>query len=243
MNSWREFVLGPSYFYHKWLISMSFRWTRAEVVEYETIQKKKLTKGLPLITKEELRKNLPCLPIVQKILAKKVTTGGTTGTPFEFYLDYFFSRQKERAYIFNIWKDVGFKPFNLRVVVRGNLSGRLIKFNKFEKAYIVSANQLIPENKNKVLYFFRNLPPFFLHVYPSSLMGLIDFVGENQFKSLPILGVMAGSELFPKGQMDWFRNIFNLRIAHWYGHSEYAVLAKYCHTCNGFHFYPTYGLA
>jgi phenylacetate-coenzyme A ligase PaaK-like adenylate-forming protein len=30
-------------------------------------------------------------------------------------------------------------------------------------------------------------------------------------------------------------------VVHWYGHSEYAVLAYCCRQCRGFHFYPTYG--
>ncbi|GAI77611.1 unnamed protein product, partial [marine sediment metagenome] len=54
---------------------------------------------------------------------------------------------------------------------------------------------------------------------------------------------MAGSEAFPVEQMKNFINNFNIKIAHWYGHSEYAILAKFCITCSGFHFYPTYGLA
>ena len=54
---------------------------------------------------------------------------------------------------------------------------------------------------------------------------------------------MAGSEAFPPGQMKKTQEALNCPICHWYGHSEYAVLGKYCSNCNGFHFYPTYGLA
>ena len=71
----------------------------------------------------------------------------------------------------------------------------------------------------------------------------IGFIGEDNFSRLKIRGILAGSEVFPKGQMEWLRTRFGIDIAHWYGHSEYAILAKYCFNCDGFHFYPTYGLA
>jgi phenylacetate-CoA ligase len=87
----------------------------------------------------------------------------------------------------------------------------------------------------------RTLPPFFLHVYPSSLFPFTELVGADLFRSLPVRGVLAGSEGFPPGQKEKFEEEFGIRIAHWYGHSEYAVLAYHCRDCGGFHFYPTYG--
>ena len=89
--------------------------------------------------------------------------------------------------------------------------------------------------------WLRTLPPFFLHVYPSSLYTFIDLVGEDLFRSLPIRGVIAASEMFPAGEQLRFEQEFGIKIAHWYGHSEYAVLAYCCRECRGFHFYPTYG--
>ena len=52
---------------------------------------------------------------------------------------------------------------------------------------------------------------------------------------------MAGSEGFAPGEQARFEESFGIRVAHWYGHSEYAALACYCRECHGFHFYPTYG--
>jgi phenylacetate-CoA ligase len=47
--------------------------------------------------------------------------------------------------------------------------------------------------------------------------------------------------MFPAGEQMRFEQEFGIKIAHWYGHSEYAVLAYCCRQCCGFHFYPTYG--
>src|SRR5262249_16453815 len=84
---------------------------------------------------------------------------------------------------------------------------------------------------------------FFLHVYPSSLYTFIDLVGEDLFRELPVRGVLAGSEGFAAGEQARFEREFGIQIAHWYGHSEYAVLAYCCRKCHAFHFYPTYGYA
>jgi len=72
-------------------------------------------------------------------------------------------------------------------------------------------------------------------------MTFIGLLGEDLFRGLPIRGVMAGSETFPVGEQVRFEQEFGLQVAHWYGHSEYAVLAYCCRQCGGFHFYPTYG--
>lgn len=45
------------------------------------------------------------------------------------------------------------------------------------------------------------------------------------------------------GEQLRFEKDFGIKIAHWYGHTEYAVLAYHCRECRGFHFYPTYGYA
>ena len=73
------------------------------------------------------------------------------------------------------------------------------------------------------------------------LLTFIDLVGEGLFRTLPVRGVLAGSEAFPLGEQERFEREFSIKVVHWYGHSEYAVLAYLCRECRGFHFYPTYG--
>jgi phenylacetate-coenzyme A ligase PaaK-like adenylate-forming protein len=149
--------------------------------------------------------------------------------------------QKERAYLFDIWRSVNYRPFDLRVVFRGDITKKLITYNWLENAYILSPNQIDASNRDYIIKFLTYLKPFFLHVYPSSFFSLSHFLGEDVMKSLKIRGILAGSEGFPIGQMQLIEKLYKLPIAYWYGHSEYAVLARYCFKCNGFHFYPTYG--
>ena len=68
-----------------------------------------------------------------------------------------------------------------------------------------------------------------VHVHRPGWRGL--------FRSLPVWGVIAGSEAFPPGEQARFEQGFGIRVSHWYGHSEYAALAYCCRECRSFHFY------
>lgn len=237
--NWRELLLGYPYFKHKSLIKKSKEWSYEQIKEFN---QKNIDHSLPISSKKQYMENPERFNTSRfKFLTQQVTTGGTTGTPFRFQRDLFHSRQKERAYVFDIWSEIGYKPFDLRVVYRGNTnSEKMISYNFLENAYNINPKYIIEESKPELIKFLQSLKPFFLHVYPSSLMSVINFLGEEIFGSLNILGIFAGSEALPKSQMDYIRNKFDIPFAHWYGHTEYAVLAKYCYEADVFCFYPTY---
>lgn len=244
MNNWREILLGYAYFKHKRLISQSKKWSYKKVVAYQATQLKKHASSFPISTKKEYMTNsVKYERSWLRFFTKKVSTGGTTGKPFVFRRDFLFTSQKERAYLFDIWEGIGYKPYDLRVVFRGNFSsnGKLLSYQFIENTYLLDPRLLNSQVKEELFKQLSQLPPFYLHVYPSSLFTLINFLGKENFKKLQIKGVLAGSESFPKGQLDHFINEFNIPVAHWYGHSEYAVLAKYNHSKDCFEFYPTYG--
>lgn len=240
----REAAMGPAYFYHRHLIAVSKSWSEGEIMHYQEARARRLLAryGNEVRDKAHYRQYLArynryCLPG----LTLTMHTGGSTGSPLAFAMDTFARRQKERAYIFDIWAELGYKPFDARVVFRGKMSDKLISYNRLENAWIISPSRLNAETREKALTFLRGLRPFFLHVYPGSLFTFIALMGDKSFRDLPILGVMAGSEAFYPGQMAWFEREYGIPVAHWYGHSEYACLARYCRDCLGFHFYPTYG--
>jgi phenylacetate-CoA ligase len=240
----REGLLGPSYFYHRRLIEKSKGWSPGEIMEYQERRSRHLVRryGDRVTLKEDYRKDLRRytrwdVPLV----THPVRTGGTSGQPLRFQADTFARRQKERAYLFDIWSQVGYAPCDLRVCYRGEIHGGLIRFNPIENAWLVSPGATVERELGRLRQWVRTLPPFFLHVYASSLITFIDLVGEDLFRSLPVRGVLAGSEAFPAGELAQFEQKFGIRVAHWYGHSEYAALAYRCRQCSGFHFYPTYG--
>jgi phenylacetate-CoA ligase len=242
----RESLLGPSYFYHRSLIKQSKGWSPSTIQEYQDSRFQRLVRryGDEITQKEDYQRyarryarwNVP-------LVTHTVRTGGTSGQPLRFTADTFARRQKERAYLFDIWAQVGYKPYDLRVRYAGDMHGRLLRYNRFENMWIVSPGATVEGELDRLRQWMRTLPPFFLHVYPSSLYTFIDLVGEHLFRSLPVRGVIAASEMFSANEQARFEQDFGIKIAHWYGHSEYAVLAYCCRECRGFHFYPTYGCA
>lgn len=244
MTPAREVLLGPSYFYHRRLIQESRGWSPDQIREYQEKRFQPLIRryGDRVTTKDDYRHyprrfarwDLPPL-------THTVRTGGTSGQPLRFRADTFARRQKERAYLFDIWSQVGYQPHDLRVCYRGEIYGDLVRFNRLENAWLVSPAATLEAELSRLRQWLASLPPFFLHVHASSLFTFIDLLGETFFRSLPVRGIIAGSEAFPVVQQEQFEREFGIRIAHWYGHSEYAVLAYCCAACRGFHFYPTYG--
>jgi phenylacetate-CoA ligase len=243
MTRVREGLLGPSYFHHRRLIERSRNWSVDEIREYQESRFLRLIRryGDDVTRKEDYCRNprrftrwdVPPLTHI-------VRTSGTSGLPFRFRADTFARRQKERAYLFDIWSQVGYAPYDLRVHYRGDAGG-LVRYDRLENAWVVSPAATVEQELSKLRRWIQTLAPFFLHVYPSSLSTFIDLMGEDLFRRLPIRGVLAGSEAFPVGEQAHFEQEFGIRIAHWYGHSEYAALAYCCRECRGFHFYPTYG--
>jgi phenylacetate-CoA ligase len=244
MTRIREDLLGPSYFYHRRLIEQSKSWSPSKIREYQQRRLRHLTRryGGRVTQKEDYRQNLRRYTRWDvPLLTHTVRTGGTSGQPLRFQADTFARRQKERAYLFDIWSQVGYAPHDPRVCYRGEIHRDLVRFNRLENAWLVSPAATLEQELGRLRQWVRTLPPFFLHVYPSSLFTFIDLVGEGLFRSLPVRGVLAGSEAFPLGEQERFEQEFGIPVAHWYGHSEYAALAYSCRECRGFHFYPTYG--
>jgi phenylacetate-CoA ligase len=240
----RESLLGPSYFHHRRLIEQSKHWSPGEIWEYQEKRYRRLIRryGDAIRQKEDYRCHLGLytrwdLPL----LARTVRTGGTLGQPLRFRADTFARRQKERAYLFDIWSEAGYQPYDLRVSYRGDIPSGLVRYNPLENVWLVSPGATAEQELGRLRDWVQTLPPFFLHVYPSSLFTFIDLIGEDLFRQLPVRGVLAGSEVFPWAQQVRFEEDFGIPVAHWYGHSEYAALARYCRQCRGFHFYPTYG--
>ncbi|HYK34136.1 MAG TPA: hypothetical protein VEV63_19335 [Streptosporangiaceae bacterium] len=242
----RESVLGPSYWYHRQLIEQSKSWSADQIGQYQSQRFRRLIDryGDDVTEKDDYRRNpQKYRRFDAPLLTHAVRTGGTSGQPLRFTADTFSRRQKERAYLFDIWAQIGFSPHDLRVAYRGDVHDGLVRYNRLENLWIISPHATMERDLDGLRRWVRTMPPFFLHVHASSLFTFIDLVGEALFRRLPIRGVIAGSEAFPVGEQLQFERDYGISIAHWYGHSEYAVLAYNCRQCRGFHFYPTYGYA
>ena len=203
-----------------------------------------LIKKFPIIDKKIVKENINDFLFGPKFRHYKATTGGSTGQPFMFYMDRFTTRQIEKAFMFNMWKRVGYKfgdpVFNLRG--RAPKKNKFIAHDRFFNIYFASSFNLKSDTVSHYVNAINSIQPRFLHGYPSTMYQLANLMEQKEFRLNYIpQAVFCGSEkLFPY-QRKLIENIFSCRVFSWYGHSEYLVLAGECELSQALHLYPQYG--
>ena len=106
-------------------------------------------------------------------LTRVVRTGGTSGQPLRFTADTFARRQKERAYLFDIWSQVDYAPYDLRVRYAGDFHGGMLRYNRLENVWVVSPGATV-EGKlaefrtwlgTLTAFLSPRIPEFALHIH------------------------------------------------------------------------------
>jgi len=216
---------------------------------YEFKELKDLRK-IPYLTKDIVRNNLPDLVArnYPKSKLESVTTGGTTDVPLMFYQEKGASSSRENAFIFSLWKRVGFNIADKRVIIRRPISKKIRskkfwEYNPIERALILSSLDMTDEFLLEYISIIRKFQPDFLHVYPSVITILAKFMkGRNikPFKNLK--AILCSSENLYPWQRVLFTEIFQCRVFSWYGQAEKVVLASECELNTKYHISPEYGI-
>ena len=178
----------------------------------------------------------------KKISKDYVSTGGTSGEPFYFYINSNRST-KEWAYITDQWSRVSYTIKSRRATFRGSR----IQGNDWEDDWITrerkfSSFQLTDEYLEKIWPAFHDFEPEFVYAYPSTAISICQFM-EKHNKRLPqtVKAWLLGSENIYDGQREQIESISGKRVFLWYGHSEKLVLAAECENGKYYHAYPQYG--
>ncbi len=200
---------------------------------------------LPTIDKETVRLNL------QEMLAENVdhskvdyaSTGGSSGTPLEFYIGSDRSAI-EFAYRINAWQRVSFKLGSKLAVLRGKVfpKGKLHEYDAILRSHFLNNFKTSEQELDFYVKKIASAGPIFLHVYPSSVYVLARFLRAKK-RSLPnVSGILAGSEMVDPQQRAFVEETFACRYFSWYGHSEKLVMGAECEHSTDYHIYPTYGI-
>ena len=203
-------------------------------------------KKLPLIDKAFINNNTEDLLLVDKNNSDVdyVTTGGTSGIPLAFYINASRS-QVEYAYLVDGWRKAGFKLGDIKVVLRGRITGSKKgvhrSYDPIFKEHYYSNFHMNDKDMSHYISHIKTLKDCFLHVYPSSIYQLARFAKKENIKFNNIKAVLAESENVYPEQRTFVESVFNCRYYSSYGHSEKLVAAGECeHTAN-YHVWPTYG--
>ncbi len=175
-----------------------------------------------------------------------VSTGGTSGEPFRFYIDAFLS-STEYAYLTASWKRSGYRLSSPTAVLRGqrvseDKTGLRHAFDPILRHHYYSSFHMSEEDMKRYLEHMAQIGSCFMHVYPSTIATLARFMRRNQVKAPEnVQGIIAESEIVYPEQQQMVEEVFGCFYVSSYGHSEKAVLAAQCEHSHDYHVWPTYG--
>ncbi len=182
-------------------------------------------KKLPITNKEFFKNN-----ISEFSGAYKLNTGGTTGTPFMFYMDKN-CWAREWAYMHTIWNSVGYDYRISKLTLRGkNIGNKSYVYNTVHNEFVLNTYKQFNDLKKDVISLMTKHNIKFMHGYPSTIYNFICEAENNCSKEeLSILfgnikGLLLSSE-YPHEYMINKFNEHNLKFVSWYGHSEMCILA------------------
>jgi phenylacetate-CoA ligase len=195
------------------------------VEDYDDIQR------IPIVTKSDLQS----VPVedrsVQERDRMQMNTGGTTGRPLSFYVDTnAFAR--EWAHMHDIWDQVEYSPEDYKITLRGeNINGKTYVYNAVHNEFIVNTYEPFENIAREVLALVRDREIKYIHGYPSAIYEFARFCrseSPNISRELnaTLQGVLLGSEYPAPIYREVIREVFDVPVVSWYGHSEMAILAS-----------------
>lgn len=180
--------------------------------------------------------------------AYRLNTGGTTGTPFFFYVDKH-AWAREWAHMHLIWEMRDYHYMYLNLALRGkNLGETNIRYNPVHNEFLINTYHPISVFLPDLRSLFHKREIQYIHGYPSAVYNFIVELEKNfsreeisRFLS-PIKGVLLHSE-FPFPYMKEKFKEWKLPCISWYGHSEMCILAYDKDFNNCYRPLSTYGYA
>jgi phenylacetate-CoA ligase len=200
-------------------------------------------KRIPYLTKQDLRENFDKLISTKGVRngSYHATTGGTTGDPLKFLLDYD-SIFVENAFIYYFRRKLGYKFGDRLVTFRGVEFGTLLyKKNPMYREIIVSPFRLNSGSLKNYIEIIEAYKPDYLHGYLSSLYFFAQLLKESDTRpNINLKGIFLISENIDPVKRSFIEDFFQVKSSTFYGHSERVVIAEETGK-NEFAFDPYYG--
>lgn len=203
---------------------------------------------LPTIDKSVVAENLAdmCTRSVDARAVDYISTGGTSGTPLQFYIDA--SRSSvEYAYLTTSWERAGYRLGMPMAVLRGRMvkpdrNGLRHEYDPILRHHYYSNFHMTADNMARYLRHICGIGACVLHAYPSSAHALASYILAAGESTPPnIHAILLESETVYPDQRETMERAFGVRVFSSYGHSEKCVLAAQCERSQDYHVWPTYG--
>jgi phenylacetate-CoA ligase len=207
---------------------------------------------LPVLTREEVRRNLPQL-VAQNTPPDRlyyVMTGGTTGVPLGFYHERDVSRPHEAAFMYRQWSWAGYRLGDRVALLRPyafshtdqNGDQSFWDYCAYDNSLLLS-NYLMSQ-KTLPLYLkkLREFNPKYIQSFPSALYVMARYMLEHDMDGVQPEAIFTEFEQLYPGQRALIEEAFGCPVLAGYGHSERAVDAVECLERSGYHVCVEYGV-
>jgi phenylacetate-CoA ligase len=170
-------------------------------------------------------------------------TGGSSGTPFEFFIHKGISRSKEKAHFAWYWGQFGYRKGDKILMIRGASlkNNALYEYIAIDNKLSVTCYELTEANIDKVIAAIEKFGPTYIHGYPSSVKIITLLLEKKNVSIAGIRAIFLGSEYLSDQDRAYFEEYYSSKVINWYGHSEMLVHAGNCLHSNEYHIYPFYG--
>ena len=208
-------------------------------------------KKLPLLTKENVRKNAKLLLVrgIRKVFLSKDSTSGTSGKPLRFYRDLY-SVNFENAILWRQKRWGGIDLSDRIVVLRDEqvvpFDAKKPPFWKYsgpERKIFLSAYHICEKNTSDYVKAIEGFKPAAIEAMASSLYILSKFIKKKDISlRVPsIKGIFTSSEILLPEHKDLIEEVFNAPIYDYYGSTERVTAIHMCEH-RAYHIVPEYGI-
>ena len=184
---------------------------------------------IPFLTRELVIKNF------DKLISKKKVdngyyngfTGGSTGLPLKFLLDYD-SIYKENAFIYHYRKKLGYNFSDEVATFRNRGLGNILwKLNPMHREIVFSNSRLSKITIKKYVDKINHLKPQYINGYISAIWYFTKLLEDHNLNlDFSLKGIFFTSENPDPEQRKFIENFFKVKSSTFYGHSERVVIAE-----------------
>jgi phenylacetate-CoA ligase len=199
--------------------------------------------NIPFLTREIVSDNFDKLISTKKVSNGYYagTTGGSSGLPLKFLLDYD-SVYKENAFVYFYRKKLGYKFEDKTTTFRQIEYGdKLWKFNPMHNEIMffpIKLSKVTIEDYAKKINTYK---PQYLNGYLSAIWYFAKLLEELKINLVfKLKGIFLISENIDFKQREFIEHFFNVKSSTFYGHSERCVIAEEM-IPSGYLFDPYYG--
>ncbi|GAA4146792.1 hypothetical protein GCM10022216_32130 [Sphingobacterium kyonggiense] len=222
MKTLVDFSYSNIKFYKDYYDKVGFK--PSDLISFEDISK------IPIINKSILNQ----FPLEDRSYKFKdsyvVNTGGSSGTPFSFYIlpD---SMGHEWAHMHSIWEKLGYKSSDLKLLFGGRSDiQNLLNYDVLRNHFAIDIYASYDKVSKKLKKILKKYKIKYLHGYPSSIYDFAVYCEKFDPELLKLLrkslkGAFLGSEYPHYHYRNKIEEVFNIKTISWYGHTERAVLA------------------